>query len=192
MFTLGWWRRIYGIFAVGLVKSTYLFSDILGDEAPSVPLCLCYTTSFHLRCISLFSSTWQCIFFLVLCTLSLCKGFTVVLSHFHFCHILVSSPPSLPHGWQLVINKPIQLKQKLDSHLLWKTSGLWLSENRTKTSYLFPEVLFQKHLYSGQHLSPRLNHIEVEVSSWARTFSSVRNRMDSSRRLNAFLERDCP
>lgn len=38
----------------------------------------------------------------------------------------------LSPGWQLVINEPIQQKQKLDRHLLCKTSGLCLAENRTK------------------------------------------------------------
>lgn len=64
--------------------------------------------------------------------LSLCKGFSVVFSHFHFCHILLSFPVSLSPGWQLVINEPIQQKQKLDSHLLCKTPGLCLAESRTK------------------------------------------------------------
>lgn len=64
--------------------------------------------------------------------LSLCEGFSVVFSPFHFCHILLSLPARLSPGWQLVINEPIQQKQKLDRHLLCKTSGLCLAENRTK------------------------------------------------------------
>lgn len=69
-------------------------------------------------------------------------------------------PRGSPHGWQLVINEPIQHKQKLHSHLLCKTSASCLVENRTKAVYLFQEVLFRKASLFRTTLKC-LNHIEV-------------------------------